>query len=68
LYIHDYFCNERWEIVLDFASELLENGALDKKAISEIADRLCGVDREIGRIARLMKKRTFLTYDEIYCI
>ena len=64
LYIHDYFCNERWMIVLEIASELLEYGALNELAISAIANRLCGINRNIGRIARLMQKRKFLTHYE----
>ena len=65
LLIHDYFCNERWSIVMEFASELLEFGALNELAISAIADRLCGIEHDIGRIARLMQKRKVLTYDEL---
>ncbi len=68
LYIRDYLCAERWNIVMEYASELLEHGELNKKAISAIADRLLGVDKNIGRIARLMMKRAFLTFDEISCI
>ncbi len=68
LYIRDYLCAERWSIVMEYASELLEHGELNKKAISAIADRLLGIDKNIGRIAKLMKKRTFFTYDEIRCL
>jgi hypothetical protein len=53
---------------MEYASELLEHGELNKKAISAIADRLLGVDKNIGRIARLMMKRAFLTFDEITCL
>ncbi|MBP5673266.1 MAG: hypothetical protein J6X49_12825 [Victivallales bacterium] len=65
LYIRDYFCNERWSIVMEFATELLLHGELNKKAISAIADRLCGIEHDIGRIARLMQRRKFFTYDEL---
>lgn len=52
LRIHDYFCNRRWSFVLEFASELLKHGTLVEKDIAAIADRLCGIDGAIGRIAR----------------
>ena len=63
LHIRDYILNERWFIVLEFASELLEHGKLNRKDISKIADRLCGIDRNIGHIAHFMENRTSLTLD-----
>ena len=65
VFIHDYFCNERWGIVLEYASELLEKRILYKKDIERIADKLCGVERDIGRIARIRQQRHYLTAEEL---
>ena len=65
LYIHDYFSNERWGIVLEYASELLEKRILHKKDIERIADKLCGVERDIGRIARTRRQRYYWTEEEL---
>ena len=65
VFIHDYFCNERWGIVLEYASELLDKRILHKKDIERIADKLCGVERDIGRIARIKNQRHYLTAEEV---
>jgi hypothetical protein len=65
LYIHDFFCNERWGIVLEYASELLEKRILLQSDIERIADKLCGGERDIGRIARIRQRRHYLTAEEL---
>lgn len=65
LYIHDYFCNERWRGVLEYASELLEKRILPQSDIERIADKLCSVEHDIGRIARIRNQRHYFMEEEL---
>ena len=51
--------------MLEYASELLDKRILHKKDIERIADKLCGVERDIGRIARIKNQRHYLTAEEV---